>query len=284
VLLWPDTFTNHFHPHIAEAAARVLEDAGFNVAVPTGPVCCGLTWISTGQLATAKRVLRRTTATLKPWLEAGTPIIGLEPSCTAVFRTDAPDLLAGDQDIARLAAHTRTFAEHLVNHAPPGWRPPQVGRDATVQTHCHQHAVLGADPDRELMRRAGIDADVLDAGCCGLAGNFGFEQGHFEVSMAIAERGVLPAVRDTAADAFVLADGFSCRTQIEQAQVGRQALHLAEALAQALDGTPPGEHPEQAVPRPAPHPAAARLVSAGLAAGAAGLTAAAVARRGRRQR
>ncbi|MEV0533531.1 FAD-linked oxidase C-terminal domain-containing protein [Kitasatospora sp. NPDC050463] len=276
VLLWPDTFTNHFHPHVADAAVHVLEDAGFQVAVPAGPVCCGLTWISTGQLATARRVLGRTTRVLRPWLEAGTPIIGLEPSCTAVFRSDAPDLLAGDQDIARLAAQTRTFAEHLANHAPDGWQPPRAGRAATVQVHCHQHAVLGTDPDRELMRRAGLDANVLDEGCCGLAGNFGFEQGHYDLSRAIAEQGVLPAVRDTAPSAFVLADGFSCRTQIDQAATGRRALHLAEALALALDGPPPADHPEKATPRPRPRPLAAGLLTAGVAGTLTGLAAVAV--------
>ncbi|MGK4585191.1 FAD-binding and (Fe-S)-binding domain-containing protein [Kitasatospora sp. HPMI-4] len=276
VLLWPDTFTNHFHPHIADAAIRVLEDAGFRVAVPDKPVCCGLTWISTGQLATARRVLKRTTRILRPWLEAGTPVIGLEPSCTAVFRADAPDLLAGDQDIARLAAQTRTFAEHLANHAPQGWRPPHTSRAATVQTHCHQHAVLGTEADRELMRRAGLEATVLDEGCCGLAGNFGFEQGHYDLSQDIAEQGVLPAVRDTAPSAFVLADGFSCRTQIDQAATGRRALHLAEALALALDGPPPCDHPEKAVPRPQSHSAPARLLTVGVAGSLTGLAAGAV--------
>ncbi|MFE4481599.1 MULTISPECIES: FAD-binding and (Fe-S)-binding domain-containing protein [Streptomycetaceae] len=286
VLLWPDTFTNHFHPHVADAAVRVLEDAGFHVAVPEGPVCCGLTWISTGQLATARRVLERTIRTLRPWLEAGTPIIGLEPSCTAVFRADAPDLLDGDQDIARLAAQTRTFAEHLVNHAPHGWQPPRIGRAATVQTHCHQHAVLGTDPDRELMRRAGLDANVLDEGCCGLAGNFGFERGHYDLSQAIAEQGVLPAVRDTAPDAFVLADGFSCRTQIEQSSTGRLAVHVAEALALALDGPPPADHPEKTIPRPQPRNAVAGLLTAGVAGAMTGLAAAgaAAARRHRARR
>ncbi|MFF2545105.1 FAD-binding and (Fe-S)-binding domain-containing protein [Kitasatospora sp. NPDC058063] len=274
VLLWPDTFTNHFQPHVADAAVRVLEDAGFHVAVPEGPVCCGLTWISTGQLATARRVLERTIRTLRPWLEAGTPIIGLEPSCTAVFRADAPDLLDGDQDIARLAAQTRTFAEHLVNHTPHGWQPPRIGRAATVQTHCHQHAVLGTDPDRELMRRASLDANVLDAGCCGLAGNFGFEQGHYDLSQAIAEQGVLPAVRDTAPGAFVLADGFSCRTQIEQSSTGRLAVHVAEALALALDGPLPADHPEKTIPRPQPRDAVAGLLTAGVAGAMTGLAAA----------
>ncbi|MBK6014079.1 FAD-binding and (Fe-S)-binding domain-containing protein [Streptomyces sp. MBT53] len=251
VLLWPDTFSTYFHPGVAKSAVRVLEDAGFNVAVPTRTVCCGLTWISTGQLTTAKRVLGNTLDVLRPWLEAGTPVIGLEPSCTAVFRADAPELLPDDQDVRRLAGQFRTFAEQLLNHAPEDWRPPTLTRAATVQTHCHQHAVTKDDADRELMRRAGIDADVLDAGCCGLAGNFGFEQGHYDLSMTVAEQGVLPAVRDTAPSALVLADGFSCRTQIEQGDTGRRALHLAEALALALDGHHlPADHPEKLADRP----------------------------------
>ncbi|WP_037887461.1 FAD-binding and (Fe-S)-binding domain-containing protein [Streptomyces sp. NRRL S-87] len=273
VLLWADTFTDHFHPHVGDAAVRLLEDAGFRVAVADAPACCGLTWISTGQLATARRVLKRTTRLLRPWLEAGTPIIGLEPSCAAVFRSDAPDLLAGDQDVLRLAGQVRTLAEQLVDHAPDGWRPPRVGRAATVQVHCHQHAVLGTGPDRELMRRAALEADVLDEGCCGLAGNFGFEAGHYDLSMAVAEQGVLPAVRGTAPGAFVLADGFSCRTQIDQAATGRRAVHLAEVLALALDGPPPAEHPEQALPRPRLRPAPPRLLTAGLAGAVTGMAA-----------
>ncbi|MEV6793471.1 FAD-linked oxidase C-terminal domain-containing protein [Streptomyces sp. NPDC051320] len=265
VVVWPDTFSNYFHPDIAKSAVRVLEDAGFRVAVPTEAVCCSLTWISTGQLATAKRVLRRTLDVLRPWIEAGTPVIGLEPSCTAVFRADAPELMPDDQDVQRLSQKFLTFSELLLNHAPDGWQPPNLTRSATVQTHCHQHAVLKDDADRELMRRAGIDADVLDEGCCGLAGNFGFEQGHHDLSMTIAEQGVLPAVRDTAPGALVLADGFSCRTQIEQGGSGRRAMHLAEALALGLDGHLPVEHPERLLARPQASASDARLVAAGAA-------------------
>ncbi|MGM0348682.1 FAD-binding and (Fe-S)-binding domain-containing protein [Streptomyces sp. Adlamb9] len=270
VLLWPDTFTTYFHPAIGRSAVRVLEDAGFRVAVPTQPVCCGLTWISTGQLDTAKRVLRRTLDVLAPFLQAGTPVIGLEPSCTAVFRSDAPELLPDDPDVRRLAGQVRTFAEQLVHHAPDDWRPPALARQALVQTHCHQHAVLKDDADRALMRRAHLDADVLDEGCCGLAGNFGFERGHHEVSMAVAEQGVLPAVRGAAPDSLVLADGFSCRTQIEEGGTGRRALHLAEALAFALDGNLPSDHPERLADRPSPPSRAARwATTAALPLGAA---------------
>ncbi|MFE3413188.1 FAD-binding and (Fe-S)-binding domain-containing protein [Streptomyces mirabilis] len=278
VLLWPDTFSTYFHPSIAISAVRVLEDAGFRVAVPTRPVCCGLTWISTGQLPVAKRVLRRTLGVLRPHLEAGTPVIGLEPSCTAVFRSDAPELMPADEDVQRLAGQVRTFAEQLVHHAPANWRPPRLARRAIVQTHCHQHAVMKFDADRELMRRAHLEADVLDEGCCGLAGNFGFERGHHEVSMAVAEQGVLPAVRATAPDSLLLADGFSCRTQIEQGRTGRRALHLAEALALGLEGTLPSEHPERQAVRPDQPSRAARWATT---AGATALASAAATAAGR---
>ncbi|QNS02761.1 FAD-binding and (Fe-S)-binding domain-containing protein [Streptomyces xanthii] len=281
VVLWPDTFTDSFHPAIAHAAVRVLADAGFRVAVPERPVCCGLTWISTGQLGVAQRVLRHTLDVLRPYVEAGTPVVGLEPSCAAVFRSDAPELLPGDEDVRRLAGRFRTFAEQMVDHAP-GWRPPALNRRATVQTHCHQHAVLGDDADRELMRRAHLLADILDEGCCGLAGNFGFERGHHEVSAAVAEQGVLPAVRAASPGSLLLADGFSCRTQIEQGGTGRRALHLAEVLALGLDGNLPSERPERLADRPSgPSPAARRApaVAAGALAAGAGLAGARMLRR-----
>ncbi|MEU0303000.1 FAD-linked oxidase C-terminal domain-containing protein [Streptomyces sp. NPDC006175] len=275
VVLWPDTFSTYFHPAVAKSAVRVMESAGFRVAVPLEAVCCGLTWISTGQLATAKKVLRRTVDVLRPWIEAGTPVVGLEPSCTAVFRSDAPELMPEDQDVKRLSGQFRTFSELLVNDAPRDWSPPRLARTATVQTHCHQHAVMKYDADRELMRRAGIDADVLDEGCCGLAGNFGFERGHYEVSMTVAEQGVLPAVRATAPSALVLADGFSCRTQIEQGDTGRRTMHLAEALALGLDGVLPADHPEKSTDRPAAPKRDARLAATAAVVAAGSATAAA---------
>jgi Fe-S oxidoreductase len=230
VLLWPDTFTNYLAPKIGLAAVEVLEAAGFQVVLPPKRVCCGLTWISTGQLGTAKRVLRRTMSVLEPELEAGTTIVGLEPSCTAVFRDDAKDLLPGRlSELA--AAQTRTLAELL---SATDWQPPAVGREALVQTHCHQHAVLGFAADREVMASAQVDATVPDSGCCGLAGNFGFERDHYDVSVAAAERVLLPAVRAAAPDTLIVADGFSCRTQIQQ-QTGRDVLHLAQVLQQGLE-------------------------------------------------
>ena len=250
VLLWPDTFTDAFHPAIARAAVTVLEDAGFEVTVPDGEVCCGLTWISTGQLPIATRVLRRTLEVLRPALRDGTPVLVLEPSCAAVFRSDLPELLHGDEDAHRLAAQTYTLAELLAQKAPD-WRPAtQLDRRAVMQPHCHQHAVLGTDADRTVAAAAGVDLEVLDAGCCGLAGNFGFEDGHYDVSMACAEDKLLPALRDTDPGTLVIADGYSCRTQIEQSDVERTPVHLAEVLAAAVYGRrPAADHPEQDLAR-----------------------------------
>ncbi len=245
VLLWPDTFTNHFHPEVGRAAVHVLESAGWNVTVPTEPLCCGLTWISTGQLDVAKKILRRTVDHLAEHVRNGGYVVGLEPSCTAVFRSDAPDLMPGDQDVLRLRDQTLTLAELLMRQTP-GWEPPQLGSDegtgsqrkakAMAQVHCHQHAVMGWEADAALLEAAGVDAEHLDSGCCGLAGNFGFTKGHGRVSRDLAEQVLLPRVREADPDTVVLADGFSCRTQVHDLDSGgREAVHLAELLAGGLD-------------------------------------------------
>jgi Fe-S oxidoreductase len=229
VVLWPDTFTNSFHPHIGQSAVTVLERAGFVVEVPPVPVCCGLTWISTGQLATAKRVLRRTARALSSRLKRGIPVVGLEPSCTAVFRADAPELFPDDEDFALLRQQTKTLAELLDEHDAV----PAAAGDALraiAQPHCHQHSIMGTEADGRVLKAAGVKAELLDVGCCGLAGNFGFERGHYDVSVAVAEGGVWPAVSEAEAGTVILADGFSCRTQIE-AGTDAHPLHLAELLA-----------------------------------------------------
>ena len=231
VLLWPDTFTNAFSPEVGQAAVEVLEAAGFSVRLPDGPVCCGLTWISTGQLDGARRQLRRSLAALAPALDRGWPVVGLEPSCTAVLRSDAAELLPQDSRTAALAGQTRTLAELLTD---TGWVPPSLaGVRALAQPHCHQHAVLGFDADRALLAGAGAELDTV-GGCCGLAGNFGVERGHYEVSVAVAEQSLLPAVRQTGPDTVLLADGFSCRTQLDQL-AGRTGSHLAQLLSSHLD-------------------------------------------------
>ena len=281
VLLWPDTFTEFFQPHIGQAAVAVLEDAGFTVRLPERGVCCGLTWISTGQLGVAASVLRRSARALAPLLDEGTPVVGLEPSCTAALRADAPELLPDDEDVRRLAQTTRTLAE-LLGERAPDWTPPPADRRAVVQTHCHHHAIMGFDADRALLERAGFDAEVLNSGCCGLAGNFGFERGHHEVSMACGEQVLLPSVREADPATLVLADGFSCRTQVEQGGTGRGGIHLAEALAGLVHGEGDGPLPERVL---APRPEGpGRLAQGAVLAAAAAIPAAVLAGVGARLR
>jgi Fe-S oxidoreductase len=230
VALWVDSFTDHFAPHVAAAAVRVLEAAGYRVEVPDDDTCCGLTWITTGQLDQARRILGSTVRTLDAAAVAGTPIVGVEPSCTAVLRGEALDLVGGPA-AERVAAATRTLAELLT--ATPAWRPPDLtGVEIVAQPHCHHASVLGWSADAQLLADAGARVTRL-GGCCGLAGNWGVERGHHDVSVAIAEQQLLPAVRDLGPDAVVLADGFSCRTQLDQL-AGREGQHLAELLAAKL--------------------------------------------------
>lgn len=227
VLLWVDTFTEHFSPEVGQAAVRVLENAGYRVRVVEKPVCCGLTWISTGQLDGAKRQLRRSLDGLAEAIDNGWPIVGLEPSCTAVLRHDLAGLLPDDPRTPKVVSQTKTLAELLT--ATPGWTPPRLdGVTAVAQPHCHQHAVMGWQADAGLLADAGATVDAV-GGCCGLAGNFGVEQGHYDVSVAVAETALLPAVRNAPDDAVVLADGFSCRTQLDQL-ADRQGRHLAQLL------------------------------------------------------
>ncbi|WP_078849310.1 FAD-binding and (Fe-S)-binding domain-containing protein [Streptomyces sp. NRRL F-4428] len=245
VTLWPDTFTEHLSPEVGHAALRVLRAAGLAVYVPRtrGRLCCGLTYLSTGRLDRARKVLRRTLDTLDTTGALGAPgevpgpVTVLEPSCAAALRADLPALLPDDPRAARLAAAVRTVAETLEEYAPD-WRPPRLDRAVVGQTHCHQHAVLGDAADRRLRERAGLVGEPA-GGCCGLAGNFGFEPGHHEVSVACAEEQLLPSLRAAPPGALVQADGFSCRTQIAQLG-GVRARHLVELLADGLTA-PAGE-------------------------------------------
>jgi Fe-S oxidoreductase len=259
VVLWADTFTNAFSPQVGQAAVAVLEAAGYEVTITGQNVCCGLTWISTGQLDGARRQLRRTLRALAPALDAGIPVVGLEPSCTAALRRDAAELLPGDRRAAALDGAVKTLAELLT--ATDGWTPPDLSDVSGVaQPHCHQHAVLGWDADAALLRAAGAAVNAV-GGCCGLAGNFGVERGHYDVSVAVAETALLPAVRKAlgaaegqgaengnAPGVTVLADGFSCRTQLDQL-ASVPGIHLAELLATRL---PPGNsrRPEEPASRP----------------------------------
>ncbi|ASW53128.1 FAD-binding and (Fe-S)-binding domain-containing protein [Plantactinospora sp. KBS50] len=235
VVLWADTFTDAFSPTAGHAVIEVLQAAGYEVVVPSRTACCGLTWISTGQLDAARIRLRRTLDILAPFVSAGLPIVGIEPSCTAVLRQELPDLLPEDPRSGTVSAAVRTLAEILTEQ--PGrkdrWRPPRLdGITVIAQPHCHQHAVMGFETDRRLLNETGAKIEIL-AGCCGLAGNFGMERGHYDISVAVAERSLLPAVRQRSPGTVLLADGFSCRTQAEQL-AGVQGVHLAELLAAHL--------------------------------------------------
>ncbi|NKI43258.1 FAD-binding and (Fe-S)-binding domain-containing protein [Streptomyces physcomitrii] len=230
VILWPDTFTDHLSPQVGRAAVEVLRDAGLECLVPE-KVCCGLTYVSTGQLDGARAVLRRTLDRMEPYLQTGAPVVVLEPSCAAALRTDLVELLGEDPRARTLADSVLTFAQALEQYAP-GWRPPRLDRPVAGQTHCHQHAVLGDAAERRLRERAGLTGE-LSGGCCGLAGNFGFERGHEDVSRACAEEQLLPSVRQSPPDTVLLADGFSCRTQLDQLG-GVEGRHLAEVLAEGL--------------------------------------------------
>jgi Fe-S oxidoreductase len=233
VVLFVDTFTDGFSPEVGEAAVAILEAAGYRVRLTAEPVCCGLTWISTGQLDGARRRVRSTVQALLPHVQAGATVVGLEPSCTGVLRADALELLDGEELKAaeQVAAATKTLAELL--SGTDGWEPPDLrGTSVVAQPHCHHHAVMGWSTDAALLDKAGADVQRL-GGCCGLAGNFGVERGHYDVSVKVAEHQLLPAVRDAGEDAVVLADGFSCRTQLDDLSQ-RSGVHLAQLLAAHL--------------------------------------------------
>ncbi len=236
VLLWVDSFSDNFTPAIALDAITVLESAGYEVIAPASPVCCGLTWITTGQLGGAKRILGHLLDEFSEAAARGIPIVGLEPSCTAVLRSDLVSLFPGDARAEAVSGATRTLAELLT---ASDWTPPRLdGLEVVVQPHCHHHAVMGFDTDRALLERLGATISQID-GCCGLAGNFGMERGHYDVSVAIAENGMLPALRERAPGSVFLADGFSCRTQAEQLGATTDGIHLAQLLAGALSHPSP---------------------------------------------
>jgi Fe-S oxidoreductase len=232
VVLFADTFNNHLHPQVAQAATLVLEAAGYRVVVPEQPLCCGRPLYDYGMLPTAQRYLHRLLDGLRPWIQEGVPVVGIEPSCVAVFRDELPGMLPQDLDATRLSMQTLTLAEFIGMHCD--WEPPRLEQKAIVHGHCHQKAVMGMSSEEKLYERMGLDYEMLDAGCCGLAGSWGFEDGHYDLSVQIGERKLLPKVREVGESTLVIADGFSCKTQIEQL-TGRHAVHTAEVLAMALD-------------------------------------------------
>src|SRR5699024_7082299 len=228
VVLWVDSFTDNLAPEIATDAVTVLEAAGCDVTIAEPDICCGLTLISTGQLTAAKQKLRQTVEALHPYVAQGYTVVGLEPSCTATLRSDLVELLHGDDAAEAVSKQVRTLAELLTSL---DWEPPQLNRRLLVQPHCHQYAIMGYETDKKLLEKLGCVIEI-SAGCCGLAGNFGMERGHYDVSVKIAEDGILQKIADSP-DREVLADGFSCQTQITDLD-GSSSRHLVQLIADGL--------------------------------------------------
>jgi FAD/FMN-containing dehydrogenase/Fe-S oxidoreductase len=231
VILWVDTFNDHFHPETTRAALEVLESAGYFVCIPRVRLCCGRPLYDFGLLDRAKRYLRSIIEELADAIDAGTRIVVLEPSCASVFRDELRNLFPLDPRAKRLSAQTVLLPELLASSSST-YEPPRLSGRVLLHGHCHQKALMKMDHTQTLLRKMGLSIDAPDSGCCGMAGAFGFEAEKFAVSQAIGERVLLPAVRGAAADTLIVADGFSCREQIRQA-TGRSALHLAEVLATA---------------------------------------------------
>lgn len=225
-VLFVDSFTKGFRPEVASAAARVIESTGRQVGCESDS-CCGLTWISTGQLETAKKLMGKAVDKLDDG--SNTPIVVIEPSCAAALKKDAPELL-GTEAAERVSHRIHSFAEAVKEWVDAGWTPPRVPQAVTVQTHCHEYSTFGAAVQRRALAALGV-ADVTEAtGCCGVAGNFGFEANHYDVSMKVAEQALIPALKKTPEETPVLADGFSCAMQVKQIDPNRKSLHLAELL------------------------------------------------------
>jgi Fe-S oxidoreductase len=253
VILWADTFNDHFHPEILDAAAEVLDAAGFEVTVPAGRLCCGRPLYEFGMLDLAKAKLGEVLHALREDIREGVPLVGVEPSCVSTFRSELRGLFPHDTDARHLAGKTFILSEFLARKAE-GYEPPKLRRKALVHLHCHQRALMDVRAEGELLERMGLESEVLDSGCCGMAGAFGFEKEKYDVSVRCAERVLLPAVRAADEETLIVSSGFSCQQQIAQL-TGRHALHIAQVLQMALregpDG-PPGPRPERCYVPPEP--------------------------------
>jgi FAD/FMN-containing dehydrogenase/Fe-S oxidoreductase len=264
VILWADTFNNHFHPETAKAAVHVLERAGFTVEIPRARLCCGRPLYDYGMLDLAKQRLRQILNAMWREIDEGIPIIVLEPSCASVFHDELRNLLPDDARARRLSTLVSSLSEFLTRRieqwSPKNERPVRLR--ALVHGHCHQRALSGMTADQQVLDRLGLDYQVIDSGCCGMAGSFGFERHHYDVSQAIGEQRLMPALRSSNADTLVIADGFSCREQIAQA-TGRRAIHLAEAIAMQQGAAASDHSPRR---RLLPRAAALLAAAAGVAA------------------
>jgi FAD/FMN-containing dehydrogenase/Fe-S oxidoreductase len=239
VILWPDTFCNYFHPEIAIAAVDVLEYLGFQVTVPKHPVCCGRPFYDYGFLKQAKEYLQKILDNFQADIREGTPVIGLEPTCVAVFRDELGNLFPHNEDAYRLKKQTFLFSEFIQTHCKDS-PMPNLNCKALVHGHCHQKAIIGMEDDKEIMQRLGLDFQILDSGCCGMAGSFGYEKGeHYAVSVKAGERVLFPAIENSTQDTLIISNGFSCRTHILD-RTKRSVLHLAEVIQLALQNSEGG--------------------------------------------
>jgi Fe-S oxidoreductase len=227
-----DTFNNSFHPDTARAALDVLRAAGLKVFIPEQRLCCGRPLYDFGLLDAARTYLRRILTSLAAPIDAGVPVVVLEPSCASVFRDELRGLFPDDARAERLRAQTFLLSEFLERKVP-GYSPPRIDGKVVLHGHCHHKAVMKMTDEESILRKTGADVQSLDAGCCGMAGSFGFDAHKYDVSIAAGERVLLPAVRAAAADTHIVSDGFSCREQIAQT-TGRRALHLADVLKLAI--------------------------------------------------
>jgi Fe-S oxidoreductase len=231
VILWTDTFNTYFHPEVAKAAVTVLEDAGYRVILPKAKLCCGRPLYDYGMLGLAKAWLEDILTNLKEEIQVGTPLVGLEPSCLSVFREELNALLPHSIDAQRLSKQSFLLSEFLEKVA--AYQPPVFQKTVFVKGHCHHSSIFKMDMEKSLLKKMKMDVQMLDVGCCGMAGAFGFEKEHYKISQQIGERILLPQVRASDPNAIIMANGFSCHEQIKQG-AGRESLHLAQVIAVAI--------------------------------------------------
>jgi Fe-S oxidoreductase len=273
VVLFPDTFNNHLHTQVGVACVEAIEAAGWRVIMPERHICCGRPLYDYGFLDTAERYLHDVLDQLREHIRAGTPVVGMEPSCLAVFKDELTKMLPHDDDASRLARNAYHYGEFFSTF---GINPPKLEGKALLWGHCHHRATGGIDPEQQVLEKMGLQVQSLTGGCCGLAGSWGFEAGKYDISIDCGEQALLPAVRAADASTVIVANGFSCKTQIEGAGTDRRALHLAEVmqLARTQTDLSGGQRPEQRTNSSRPTPPLAIRVTRVVAATAVALAAA----------
>jgi Fe-S oxidoreductase len=232
VIFWADTFNNYFHTEVAKAAVEVLNDAGWELIVSRKDLCCGRPLYDFGMLDMAKKWLQEILDELRDEIRKGTPMVGIEPSCVTTFKDELLNLFPNDEDAKKLSKQTYMFSDFIIEKCPD-YKLPEILKKAIIHNHCHHKAVLKTEKETELLKKLKLDFEVLDSGCCGMAGPFGFEKKKYDISLKAGERVLLPKVRDASEDTLIVADGFSCKEQIRQ-QTSRKALHVAEVIANAI--------------------------------------------------